>query len=371
MNIKIRKRPIAKGRRLSLFLDITPPVRHPATGKAVRFYSLSLYLHAHPSSSDQRRENRKTLDLAEKVRSRIYMMISEGDLSFLAKEACSTRLADYMSKLASGRKEGTRLVWKSACSALKRYGLGDRALASIDAAVLGGYREHLIKTYSHNTASTYYSMLSAALKQAYREGLIKSNPVDKLRSIPKKNTQREYLLPDEVRALAETPCAQPVVKNAFLFSVATGLRISDIMALTRDSIKVTDDGPYLQYRQKKSGKIQYHPISTTAYQLLASSAQKNGPLFPRLRFYVYGQKYRTKQAAFDDWFKNAGITRHITFHAARHTYAVLQLQAGTRIEVLRELLGHSMLATTDIYTHIVDGARRAAADRIQIPVVSD
>lgn len=371
MKIQIRKRPISKGRRFSLFLDFSPPVKHPVDGKAIRFHSLSLYLHARPANADQRKENKKTMELAEKLRSRIYMMLADNDLSFLGHHSGSALIFDYMYELAEKRSKNTKGVWRNAINALKRFGLENSPIASIDAGTLERYRKHLLENYSHNTAFNYFSHLKCALRTAHRKGIIKENPAFMVENITMKSTVREFLLPHEVEALAHTPCRKPVIKTAFLFSAMTGLRISDIEFLTRDNIVMTDDGPSLRFQQRKTGKIQYHPISTSAYNLLISLESRNGLLFPQLRYYIYNQRSKNENPYFDEWLKNAGIKRRITFHAARHTYAVLQLESGTRIEVLRDLMGHSKLSTTMVYTHIVDSARRVAADRIQLPVIAD
>jgi len=64
------------------------------------------------------------------------------------------------------------------------------------------------------------------------------------------------------------------------------------------------------------------------------------------------------------WVLRAGITKHITFHCARHTFAVLQLELGTEIYTLSKLLGHSELKTTEIYAKIMDKKKREAVNKI-------
>ena len=60
----------------------------------------------------------------------------------------------------------------------------------------------------------------------------------------------------------------------------------------------------------------------------------------------------------------AGITKHITFHCGRHTFAVLQLSLGTEIYTVSKLLGHRELKTTQVYAQIMDAKRREAVNRI-------
>lgn len=60
----------------------------------------------------------------------------------------------------------------------------------------------------------------------------------------------------------------------------------------------------------------------------------------------------------------AGITKHITFHSARHTNAVLLLENGADIYTVSKRLGHREIRTTEIYTKIIDEKMKAAANII-------
>jgi site-specific recombinase XerD len=66
------------------------------------------------------------------------------------------------------------------------------------------------------------------------------------------------------------------------------------------------------------------------------------------------------------WIKAAGINRNITFHCFRHTFATLQLTHGTDIYTVSKMLGHTDIKTTQIYAHIVDQKKEAAANAIII-----
>ena len=66
------------------------------------------------------------------------------------------------------------------------------------------------------------------------------------------------------------------------------------------------------------------------------------------------------------WMMRAGISKTITFHCARHTYATLQLSAGTDIYTVSKLLGHRELKTTQIYAKVIDRQKKEAANRIKL-----
>ena len=67
-----------------------------------------------------------------------------------------------------------------------------------------------------------------------------------------------------------------------------------------------------------------------------------------------------------EWVKAAGITKHITFHCFRHTFATLQVNEGTDIYTVSHLLTHANVGTTQIYADIVDKSKREAVERIKI-----
>jgi len=70
----------------------------------------------------------------------------------------------------------------------------------------------------------------------------------------------------------------------------------------------------------------------------------------------------------DRWIKAAGITRKITFHCFRHTFATLQLTNGTDIYTVSKMLGHTNVKTTQIYAKVVDGKKQKATNTIKLNI---
>ena len=112
------------------------------------------------------------------------------------------------------------------------------------------------------------------------------------------------------------------------------------------------------------------PISEQAYGFTIGSDNpkemvQDEKVFQGLKYSAYHNKHLFQ------WIGAAGITKNITFHCFRHTYATLQLMKGTDIYTVSKMLGHKDLKTTQVYAKIVDEAKRKAADRIQLNINSN
>lgn len=83
-------------------------------------------------------------------------------------------------------------------------------------------------------------------------------------------------------------------------------------------------------------------------------------IFPGIKQTAYFKNTLNK------WLKKAGITRHMTFHCFRHTFATLQLECGTDIYTIKSMLGHTSVNTTMVYSHIVDDRKRKAVEGLVI-----
>jgi integrase len=173
--------------------------------------------------------------------------------------------------------------------------------------------------------------------------------------------QREYLTLEQLQALVNTPCSIPLLKSAALFSALTGLRFSDISKLVWSEVQYSElEGYFLQFRQKKTKGVEVLPISEQAVSLLGERKEPTEQVFKGLIYSAY-LNVHLKQ-----WILRAGITKDITFHCFRHTFATLQLSHGTDIYTVSKMLGHRELKTTQIYAKIVDDTKRKAADKIKL-----
>ena len=213
---------------------------------------------------------------------------------------------------------------------------------------------------SQNTASTYFSIVKAGLKQAFVDEFLTIDISEKVKNIPTKESRRESLTIEEVNKLVETPCEDDVLKRASLFSILTGMRHCDIMGLKWSELVNIDGSWRVDFTQKKTSGVEYTPISAQAYALCGERRLPNNLVFEGLTPPSWINRPLKK------WVEAAGIKKHITFHCFRHSYAVLQLSNGTDIYTVSKMLGHTNVKTTQIYAKVVDEKKERAANAIKI-----
>lgn len=213
---------------------------------------------------------------------------------------------------------------------------------------------------SQNTASTYFSIFKAAMKQAFIDGYLTVDLAAKVKNIPWQESRREHLSIEELNTLIATPCDRPILKRAALFSALTGIRHCDIQKLTWGEIVAEDGQIRLNFTQQKTKGVEYMPISSQAYALCGERRDPDQLVFEDLPDPSWISNPLKR------WIESAGIKRNITFHCFRHTFATLQLTNGTDIYTVSKMLGHTNVRTTQIYAKVVDEKKNAAAEAIQL-----
>lgn len=211
---------------------------------------------------------------------------------------------------------------------------------------------------SQNSKYTYFNKFKASVNKAFEDGYLSVNYASKIKSFAQAESQREYLTFDELQRLAKTDCKYEVLKRAFLFSCLSGLRWSDINTLVWSEVRDEEGFSRVNFRQEKTDGVEYLYISKQARELLGERKFMGDRVFKGLK---YGAGYNNEIVR---WCNRAGVFKHITFHSARHTNAVLLLENGADIYTVSKRLGHSEIRTTAIYAKIVDKKNKEAAELI-------
>lgn len=183
-------------------------------------------------------------------------------------------------------------------------------------------------------------------------------------------TKRAYLLEDELKTIEnlnlDKTSTMKAARDMFVFACyAGGIRVSDLLVLKWKDIV---DGVVLINMQKTSG-IQRVKLPQKALQILEAYKNENtNPdsfVFPFVtsdkdidtpmkRHDYVGKKTSLVNKELKAIAKKAEITKKITFHVSRHTFATVALRKGIRMEYVSKLLGHSDLKETQIYAKIVN-----------------
>ncbi len=375
--VTLRYRELAKGSK-SLYLDI---YRDGARSREF----LKMYLIPEKTAEDKEL-NQTTLRAANAIKAERARQLINGEAG-IKDLKCKILLLDYMKKrvddLAKLAQENGRAENNSAKQVAKgnlhlsayirqRYGQKAIKLSDVDKEFCVGYGEYLCqaksrknkyceaKPLSQGTREIYFKALSTALNMAVRDSLILQNPmqlINRAQVIGKsKTTERVYLTAEELRKLAATKCRRDDVRNAFLFSCFCGLRWSDINALKWDDISTEGDTWKIEIRMVKTRELLYLPLNDEAKNLLPEPAGEPGNYVFKL------PTLDCAEATLKQWTEDAGISKHITFHCARHTFATLMLTQGADLYTTSKLLGHQDVKTTQIYAKIVDEKKAEAVN---------
>lgn len=209
------------------------------------------------------------------------------------------------------------------------------------------------KRLSQFTCVSYFGCFRGALNAAVREDIIGENPINRLNpdeKIKMPESKREYLTIDEVKTLIETPCKREDIKSAFLFSCYCGLRISDVLALKWKNVDCTGEQWHISIVMQKTRQPLYLPLSMQARKWMP---EQNGATGEDSVFSTLPCE-DTCNVQIKPWVKEAGITKHVTYHVSRHTFATMMLTLGADLYTVCKLLGHTDVKTTQIYAKIIN-----------------
>lgn len=284
-------------------------------------------------------------------------------------------LSDYIEHLISGKSfsKQTNVTLGMLSYHVGAYKTAQIKISLIDRTWIEGFITYLRKdaisrvtTKKHkqitqNTQARLFEMLEIVLGKAVKDGVISRSPMSDVKPSekPKYNKEaREYLTIEEVKMLMQTPCSNEQLKRAFLFSVFTGLRWSDIVSLNWAELKEDDNGKYFLLTMKKTKKqirIYLSQIGLSFLPERTGTGDGDALIFASL------PKNSATNKHLKTWAQEAGIKdKWICFHVARHTFATMMLNNDTPLEMVAKMMGHVRLSTTEIYAKILNRSIAAA-----------
>lgn len=235
-------------------------------------------------------------------------------------------------------------------------------LVRIDRALCLAVVERLKKSdLKQNSARHVLEQLNALFNDAVRHELMANNPfslLDRADKIKAEPTDRVFLTAEEVQALASTPYRKDYIKRAFLFACFCGLRFSDVASLRWGDLVTDGENVTAHITMQKTRTPISLPLSKRALSWLPerpATASDNTAIFPKMRVSNVDRDLLK-------WVQAAGITKRVSFHTSRHTFATLLLTYGTDLYTVSKLLGHTSIKTTQIYAKVIDAKKVEAVN---------
>ncbi len=360
----LRKRPYAGG-KLSLYLDYYPAIRNPHTNKMTRRETLGILIYENPTNEMQRRFNQEMEEKAEAIRCIRYQSLVNEQFGFLDKNKLKMDFLAYFKKKANGKHE----KWQSTYIHFKKF-VGDKCtFGDVTVSLCEDFRFYLLNAHSlrhpkkkrplaANSAAGYWSTFRCLLKIAYKEKYLTENVNDFLEGLKWQEVKKEYITIEEMKILSKSECDIPVLKQASMFGLFTGLRLSDLLQLRWDNIERSPDGGFcIRLCTEKTETEATLPISEEALQYCGERSE--GLVFK-------GFKRSMAQHAFKKWIKSAGIEKKLSFHCLRHSFATILISLGIDVYVVSKMLTHRSVRTTQIYADVVGEKKREASNAITL-----
>ena len=375
--VRIRFKQLSNGNQ-SIYLEYyTGDVirKENYVGGKRKYEFLKLYLIPERTREDKAK-NEATLALAKAIQSKRIVEVQNDAHGFQNTNRSRVNLLDYLENIGKqSAEQGSRNYARTVLNTVRALKLfrGDYiAFRDVDKEFLSEFTDYLRQMpkaskygvlkaggrLSNNSVVSYYGTLRTAINRAYKEGIITVNPTkefDFASKVRQEPSRREYLTLDELKTLINTECRHEIVKRAFLFSCLCGLRVSDIRKLRWCDLQRSGGRVRIEITMQKTKEPLYLPISDEALKWLPERGEANDSDF------IFPLTHEgTVNDTLQHWAKVAGITKHISFHVARHTHATMMLTLGADLYTVSKLLGHKNIATTQIYAKIVDKKKEEA-----------
>jgi site-specific recombinase XerD len=239
-----------------------------------------------------------------------------------------------------------------------KYKVSDIDIKKIDHAFITEYEFYLrsVRKCNNNSAVKYIKNFGKIIRICIASGWVDKDPFVNYKA-KVKEVERAFLVEEEIQAIAAKEFKTErlnQVRDIFLFSCYTGLAYIDVKQLTRNNISIGIDGerwiftnrqktdtrsniPLLPFAEEIMNKYKLHPQCANENRLLPVLSNQN------MNSYL-------KEIA-----DVCGITKELTFHIARHTFATtITLTNGVSIESVSKMLGHRSIKTTQHYAKILD-----------------
>lgn len=381
-NPKLGAKILADGRD-SLFLDFYLGFEMAISAKSGKKYKkvnntreyLKLYLWRAPRTPIERQQNKETIELAKKIRYEKGQEFLERAEGYRLKRNRKINYLDFFQDyIDSYTKKDFRMVqlalnrFKDFLMDTPEYNMFAKMIKpeQITKDMVTEYTEYLKSRSVGEGAKSIYQRFKKVINYAMEQDVIMKNPCTGVTiKVDDQILKKDILSMEEEQALIATHYdnENPNIRRAFIICLYCGLRFCDVKDLTYRNIDYSNK--LLKFEQNKtkghsaaSGVI--IPLNDSLLSFIGEApvdGNLDALLFPL-------PSYEMCLKALKRWVKRAGINKHISWHCARHSFAVELLNNGANIKTVASLLGHSGLRHTEKYTRAIDSLKQDAINSL-------
>ena len=356
MGVKLRKIKNGDG-STSLLLDIWH------NDKRQREFLTHLKL-CKPVTAIDRKENRERLELAERIRNKREQQIQCDEYDVTPEFRKGIDFLKYFENFLNRYNKKDKRVMAACYNRFKDYvieeNLKELTTKKISATVVIQFKEYLEQTLNGETPANYFKKFKKVLANGVKEKIFASEIPALLASKHKElsvkrnsGIKKDILTFEEIQTLAQTQAGNSEVKKAFLFCCLSGLRFCDVNVLKWRNIQ---NGVLNIIQQKTSS-----PVSINLNQSALIILGKPGEVDE----YIFNLPSHTAcLKTLKNWCKKAEISKNITWHCARHSFATGIIYYGSDVKSASALLGHNSLAYTDRYLRVVEKLKEKAVENL-------
>ena len=336
---------------------------------------LSLFLYQGPRTPIERENNKNTLALAKKIRFERGQQLLEINEGYKLKKDRQINFIDYFQTYIDNyTKKDIRMIkialqrFKDFLNETPEYSKFIKGIKPehLNKDMMIAFTEYLQGRSVGEGAKSIYQRFKKVINYAIEHNVISKNPcIGVAIKVDEQILRKDILSIEEIQLLINTHYdgENSNIRRAFIMSLFSGLRFCDVKDLAFANVDYSNK--LLKFEQNKtkghsanSGVI--IPLNDGLLKLIGEPTEeqtKDSLIFPL-------PSYEMCLKAVKRWVKRAGINKHISWHCARHSFAVNILNNGANIKTVASLLGHSGLRHTEKYTRAIDSLKQEAINSL-------
>lgn len=337
--------------------------------------NLSLYLIDKPRSATERQQNKETFELAKKIRFEREQELKENINGYRLKKERNVDFLDYFQAFNNSyTKKDLRMMqialqrFKDFLRDTPKYNTFQESIIpnQITKEMMIHFTEYLSSRSVGEGAKSIYQRFKKVINKLIEDELLIKNPCTKVSiKVDEQVLRKDVLSLDEIHLLINTHYdnENPETRRAFIFCLYSGLRFCDVVDLTYKSVDYSNKKLFFEQSKTKGKSSSSGVVIPLNDGLLSLIGEPQNPE-NRTELIFKLASYEACLKSLKRWVKRAGINKHISWHCARHSFAVNILNNGANIKTVSSLLGHSGLKHTEKYTRAVDKLKENAINSL-------